>query len=563
MGPRSGSKVPSSTTAAAASRRGSTLEQLESLRCFVPADLGFTEADLTNCLRQCGFNTQLAAERLITGVYKKQKGERNAFFKMTASSSPARKSMTSKSNSSGASSIKTSKKVRHTFLAKASSNKRKNPPSAESDKKEPPRKSPSSVVKNQMIDLSLDDDDDKVGEENQHNKATAPSSSSKPARKVTASSTSQMATPVPPSDDSWLLCQRWISDAVCTTRRGAMDHQEEFSLEASGPTFLRLRGRALEGRFPDHIGRLLNPLVRENLVYLRAHALMKEENLPTGASIPVSLSVHLPDPLKFFQVFPDSASVTESSTNMLWTSKAKGKASKRKASSLEQAAFDLLQWAQYGDVPDFSAERANKEDALADDDEGKGEELNEEDFENAMEEKSSELAKEFSDSMTGSGKSLAIPEADDPEGFRDVELRPYQKQALHWMRQREVEGQSREEQEEQLRLLAELAREKRSTRTTAPNSGTDDIFCDCGPVQVSDRAQDQAQTCDGVTNPVSHPLWERRFLTDPNKKKLICFFVNKFMGIASHQPASPPRPCSGGVLADAMGYVVCIVLRVL
>lgn len=543
MGRRSISKA-APAAAAASSRQGSTLQQLESLRSFVPADMGFSESDLTDCLRQCGFNTQLAAERLITGDYKKRKGERHSFLKMTASSSPSRKPTSSRRSSTG-SNFKTPQQPKQSAAvaaSKSSSSKRKSPPS-QSKSNDLPRKSPTSAASLKTIDLSLDDDDD--DQENHQNKAL---SNSKSDQKVKSNIPSTfVAHPI--AADSWLLCQRWISDAICTSRCGAMDYKEEFSLEASGPTFLRFRGRSLEGRFPDHIGRLLNPLFRENLLQLRAHSLMEERQLPTGASIPVSLSIYLPDPLRFFEVFPDSLSVMNASTNMFWDSKAKGKQSKRKGSSLEQAAFDLLQWAQYGDVPDFT-----KNESTATDDEPKSEELNEDDFEKASEEKTSELAKEWSESVAQSDKVSALPECDDTKGFKNVDLRPYQKQALYWMRQREVEGESRDEQEEQLKLLAELARSKRSSSNSIlPSNATEDIVCECGPVQVSDRASNRAQTCDGVTNPVSHPLWERRFLTDATKKRLICFFVNEFMGIASHQPPAPPKPCSGGVLADEMG----------
>ena len=525
--------------AASASRQG-TLQQLDSLRSFVPKEMGFTESDLTDCLRQCGFNVNTAAERLITGQYQKSKGDRRSFLKMTAATSPERTKKTP---------------MKQTSTSHNSHTKRK-APSTISNRKEPPRESPSSLLsKSPTIDLSLDDDDDDDdnNSENKHNKATSsPPRTTKNSKLAASSAVHKITNPC----GDWLLCQRWISDAICTSRSGSMEHNEILHTEASGPTFLRLRGRALEGRFPDHVGRLLNPLLRENFVRLEAHSLMQENNLPTGASIPVSLSVYLPDPRRFFEVFSDTSTMAQSSKNMFLENKNKGKLSKQRVSNLEQAAWDLLQWAQNGDVPDFNAERNALQDSNLESEDGKEEELDENDFEESAEEEESEKAKEWSASLSSAERSARLPECGDPIGLKDVQLRPYQRQALEWMRHREVDTQTREEQEEQLELLTELSRMNQTSKLSPIHTMSQDIICDCGPVQASSRAQERAKTCDGEINPPTHPLWQRRFLTDSNRKELIVFFVNEFMGIASHQPASPPTPCSGGILADAMGLGV-------
>lgn len=522
--------------------------------------MGFSESDLTDCLRQCGFNVNTAAERLITGEYTR--GAKKAFLKMTATS-PDRK------NSNG------SNKVRKSFAASSLSSRSTSKPkqapfSAPTTKKKTPiqKSPPSSAVK--PIDLCLSDDDyddnDEKNAENQRNKATPISGQKKktnagqskvlPIKNGATKATASVAV-----KGRWLLCQRWISDAICTSRRGAMIHNEIFATEASGETFLRLRGRHLEGRFPDHIGRLLNPLLREDLVQLEAHSLMQEKNLPIGASIPVSLNVYLPDPVRFFEVFQnDSSMAVESSITMLWNMK-KGKTTERKGQHLlERAAFDLLQWAHYGDVPDFSANATADE---PEEGEAKGEELDEDDFEKEAEGESTEMAKQWSESVTSAAdKTAHLSECEQPPGLKEVELRPYQKQALAWMHRREVESWSRQEQDEQLALLAELSRIscKRTVSLSLSDPTTDDIVCECGPVQVSYRAREQAKTCNGETNPVGHPLWQRRFLTDPERENVICFFVNEFMGVASHRPACPPQPCSGGILADSMGLGKTVML---
>ena len=51
----------------------SFLSQLQTLRDFTKgcgSDIQYSESDLSNCLRQCGYNVQMAAEHLITGQYK-------------------------------------------------------------------------------------------------------------------------------------------------------------------------------------------------------------------------------------------------------------------------------------------------------------------------------------------------------------------------------------------------------------------------------------------------------------------------------------------------------------
>ena len=537
MGRKSAEARPASITG----HQQGTLKQLESLRAFV-AGMGFTETELTDCLRQCGFNVNTAAAMLMTGEYKKQKGSKKAFLRMT--SSPGRKKAASSTTPKGS--------IKQAFLQ--STMKRKNPPDA-AQSKPTKRKSPSSVAGVAMIDLSVDE-----------NEETETKPSSTPMTKLASKSDASIETPAAStmltSAEGWLLCQRWISDAICTSRNGAMNYQECFQLEASGPTSLRLRGRALQARFPEHIGRLMNPLLRENLVSLEAQSLMQESKLPTGASIPISLRVCLPDPRKFFQVFRSAG--TETANILFWEkSQDQTKSSRKAPPSLEQAAFDLLQWAHYGDVPDFQAQAAASTTASSSSDkEEKVEELDENDFETASVDESNQMAKEWSESLTSAERTAQLPECEEPTGFKNVQLRPYQKQALQWMRQREVGELTRGEVEEQLALLAEMSsatKKPATASTTTTGSKGIDIECECGPVLASEKAQMRAQTCDGQVDPVSHPLWQRRFMTDAKREKLICFFVNEFMGIASHLPPAPPKPCSGGILADAMGLGVSVV----
>lgn len=254
--------------------------------------------------------------------------------------------------------------------------------------------------------------------------------------------------------------------------------------------------------------------------------------------------------------------------------------------TLAETAFAFLQWAQHGnlpEMPDFSnkataaattttikGKEDNQEMMLSDDDDdnesGQDVELNEADFE--AESGQGENVKQAAwvksvNNNSESDKSASLPEMEDPKGFTDsVALRPYQRQALYWMMKREQEGESREELEKELALLSELAASQ--GQKTAPNmssavalsglgqSDQPSICCDCGPVLLSDEARKRAKTLDGEANPVNHPLWKPRFLTNHTKDTAFLFYVNELLGVATCTPPAPPKQCSGGILADDM-----------
>ena len=84
---------------------------------------------------------------------------------------------------------------------------------------------------------------------------------------------------------------------------------------------------------------------------------------------------------------------------------------------------------------------------------------------------------------------------------------------------------------------------------------TQEIVCDIGPVVVTEEGQKKSTTLDGQVNPVNHPLWKRRFLAEPDLSRSVSFYVNELLGVATYRPPEPPKPCSGGILGDAMGLV--------
>jgi SNF2-related domain len=304
--------------------------------------------------------------------------------------------------------------------------------------------------------------------------------------------------------------------------------------------------------------------------------------------------VYLRHPRAFFALF-DGERREKSSKSMFFHtnnshSKQKGKL------TLAETAFAFLQWAQHGnlpEIPDFSSKATaaatatsaaaaattkiigkeqNLETMLSDDDDnesGQDVELSEADFEVDSEEVENVKQPEWAKSVNNnseSDKSALLPEMEDPKGFIDsVALRPYQRQALYWMMKREQEGESREELEKELALLSELAASQGGKNTPNTSSAVShsglgqsnqpSIYCDCGPVLVSDDARKWAETLDGETSPVNHPLWKPRYLTNHKMDTAFLFYVNELLGVATCAPPAPPKQCSGGILADDM-YVV-------
>ena len=192
-----------------------------------------------------------------------------------------------------------------------------------------------------------------------------------------------------------------------------------------------------------------------------------------------------------------------------------------------------------------------------------------------------EEAPEWADSILGGSAvsttsqqqqsaSSKLPEEPDPAGFRsDVTLRPYQRQALHWMLHRENDSPDRADLTQELELLSELAAISANVPSTASstsqyvNNQSKDVVCECGPVQVSEEAASKSVTIRGDVDPVRHPLWQRRFLTTDDHQSVICFYVNEVLCVASAAPPNPPRQCIGGILADSMGMGKSVMLLAL
>jgi SNF2 family DNA or RNA helicase len=278
--------------------------------------------------------------------------------------------------------------------------------------------------------------------------------------------------------------------------------------------------------------------------------------------------IYISDPVAFFRIFESHEGSAESGASQFFASAKKNGRPRKQPSRLPlaEAAFALLQWAQYGDDPKF--EPPDSKEAVEDDSSDSASDelsiLNEDDFEAGSneEKEAEEWAKNVVDETSEVAKESELPEADDPAGFTDdVVLRPYQRQALYWMLQRENENKDRKELEKELTLLAELSRNKSHQLVMDPPKQA--IVCEVGPVRVSQSMAQKSCTIDGVENPVNHPLWQRRFLASADKTRAISFYVNELLGTASSRPPNPPRQCAGGILADAMGLGKTIMLLAL
>ncbi|GAX28913.1 DNA repair protein RAD5 [Fistulifera solaris] len=335
----------------------------------------------------------------------------------------------------------------------------------------------------------------------------------------------------PRMSGNWmLLCNRWISNAINTARNGQTGYQEDVTISASPNKMdLRFQGDRAEGKMPDDLTQILVPLLRENCIRAEGKFLMAEKNLPIGAHVPLTVQIFV-DVDRFFAVFDGH----EETALSAFASKQR---QAKPTSWLSSAAFGLLQWAEHGNTPDFSKMAEEVEE---------GAEWNEADEDD-------DEADDRSTAEVTSDTGLNLEEAEQPEGFTNVTLRPYQKQALHWMWHRETASETQEEVQGRLELLSAMAGVTNKNKVEIMGS-TENIVCDCGPVQVALEFRPSV---------IHHPLWSCRFLASPDMTEVKPFYVHELLGVASITPPRPPRPCSGGILADAMGLGKTVMLLAL
>lgn len=491
-----------------------TLQKIQHLKSFVGTN-DVDDAELTECLRLCGYNLERAAQKLLTGEFRQARKKKKAFLTLNKSDEP----------------------VNHFRKTKAPNNKpgtmKKTPPS--SNNSEVAKKSaPSSVPKSnrhktpvvtpkadeEVFDLTMTDSqqDTKI-----------------PAAEMSYSSSIQESEPL-------LLCRRWLADDIfVTSRTGRVDYKEQLQMDG----MIRFRGKDMEGRLPRKIAKFLLPL--GGYVHLAAESLMEDRNLKQGQGVPIQLTVTLLRPKAFFECIEavNNSDGVKTQHYFRRDSSKTGRGRKRDELSTAEAAFQLIQWAEYGDdIPDYAKEKhddTEDEETVAGDDKDSNN-LYEGDEEDAIQQP-------HADESTLSGASV-LKEALDPPGFTNgVSLRPYQRQALFFLNERETVGADREQVAMQLNLLRELSEATKTARTMpmspcSPKKKA--ITCDCGPVRLA--KPEESSTLGGEVNPVNHPLWKRRFLATPSLDKSFVFYVNELLGVALSKPPPPPSPCSGGIL---------------
>jgi hypothetical protein len=199
---------------------------------------------------------------------------------------------------------------------------------------------------------------------------------------------------------------------------------------------------------------------------------MEDDTLVMGSTFPAEVTVYLPNPRAFFETMHhDHHDATNNNRTKTASSHYFAKRGNRKVNNnhhhkkilpVSEAAFQLLQWAHYGNVPNFqtnaqapndtdndqnnseklSSDETNSDSVMEDEEEEEEDtvELDEDAFENGDEEEGRPIPNVMNDCVeqTLQSWSATLPETDEPQDFlvKNVRLRSYQKQALHFMMER-------------------------------------------------------------------------------------------------------------------------------
>lgn len=529
------------------------LSQLQTLR-----ELGFTQysdTDLHSCLKLSGYNVQIAAERLINGQFKSSE-------QINSSSNPI--DLTASAPESSLQADVTQETDNAMFFSAKPKKKQFTDPS--------PPKTSTPLKISQMSVSQIEKENhlkhDFVREEKER---------------------------------GLLLCHRWVV-GFCTVRNGMIRHNEPLQITTSslpskisalskkGSNITRFKGSHIEGTLDSKLSNMLSPLLRnksissentdnEPLIQVLARGLMEDHMLAIGSEVPLELTITILRPHDFFDLFERDTNGPMVAKSSLYFGKNSQKVGATTANS--RAAFELLQWAHYGNIPIFDVpsreesqddeeQNTNFDVSPKDTCEGDDEEnLDDAILDTDTDEDANPLAKEICNFQ-----SSDLSEESDPIMLtkNGIELRSYQKQGLYWMMLREENANTKESAsfQKQLQLLADLASSNR--KPDAHRGGilmktADGIECEVGPVLVCESIAMASKSLDSENNVVVHPLWEQRFLWDRSQgdkpESIYTFYVNELLQVASKRAPRPPKEVCGGILADSMGLgktVICIAL---
>jgi SNF2 family DNA or RNA helicase len=556
----------------------SALSQLQSLRELLGSTT-FSEKDIYKCLQQSGYNVNIAAERLLCGFFKQSSNDSPILFNGSKSTSASPSFM---GESSGRDNEHSSSK----------------------------RPKPSSSC---------------------YSSTTSKTQSIKPNKSEFEVTNNDVTTKMQGENIKFdtlpnilFLCQKWIV-GFSTSRFGSIKYQENIHIHTSssdstkndGSNIVRFKGSRIEGTLDSNLSNMLSLLLRHEYICVECHGLLEDNQLHIGSEVPLQVNVYLRKPIDFFQLWDiasnnnvtdgDTSNIDNNILKKTITGKTKvlpknnnSKSSKNNktdiAEGLSNAAFDLLQWSQYDQLPTFrkppnsdtgntskslvtSPSTSNENNfspsesknnsiinadkaSIIDDDDSKYEDVDNIDVYD--ESNSPEWAKSILDS------NQTLPEEADPVMFTEtgISLRSYQRQALYWMLQRERdEDGTSDGLKKQTELLSELLSTPSSTTNSSRVSLNDDesVVIDQrgqspGPVKVTRTEALQSTTIQGKSNQIVHPLWQTRYLWDKSKNLLHSFYVNELMQTATCVPPNPPKQCVGGLLCDAMGLGKTVML---
>ncbi len=634
------------------------------------SNVQFSEQDLSSCLRKCGYNVQRAAETLLTGQYQSDSNEKKNVISQKVASRSNNVTTTNTSstcieiddsdddddnnNGNVAKEVGVVSPLLHNSPSedndKATSNEKKTVKSNYNNNNS--KESTSKFFQPHTINITrIQNDRNKSKKRNIHkinnNHSTKIKAETCSIKHENESSKRYKSTMIGKDESSsssmkLLLCRRWIV-AFSTSRNGIIQYHECVSITSSFTSsttvtsiskkkpcnIIRFKGDRIEGTLDTKLGNFIAPLmnyhqhsvnneIQSPLIKFEAKGLMYDDQIRIGSEVPLEISIYITNPKVFFALFenddpisnPDSNEAVMNNNNSAWFHNNRMKQPRDDCSTLKRAAFDLLQWANYGDVPLFESSGSDCDNIDSKEnhsDNNIGHKSNTKSIhvqEEGTETNIDELSKEtllnqnndgnvpnwaqdlFSSRQSTSSikqKKSTPEEENDPIDLnsKGVYLRPYQRQALHWMMHRESNSNSKINSafKEQLEFLSDLAAEastsngkgigssgsKRLKRKSQPSyleCGQGSVKCDIGPVQVSEEVASTSFTLDGMVDPVCHPLWRKRFLwdVDSDNENVYSFYVNELLHSASKTTPNPPRECCGGILADSMGLGKTVML---